>query len=315
MPQALPITATLDERVAAILMEVPGQPLASKQIASLVMEHYPDWCGQKQQNSKPGVKLAVQLANEISSRRNPLLKKFSELTCLDTTPRQYAWSSGTGLAGDTNPCLLPTAGTALKEADLYPLLAHFLWVGPIHNRVYPKRINEKTSSNSLGAKSNQWLHPDLVGLEDLMADWHPHIRACAAKAGDQRARLWSFEVKRQITRATVRHDYFQAASNSSWANFGYLVAAEITPQADSELLMLHGLHGIGVILLDCDNPAKSSVRIPARERATVDWATCNRLAKENKDFQAFAKLVAHFYQTGETSEKVWDKPDSLPPES
>ena len=315
MPQALPIAATLDERVAAILMEVPGQPLASKQIASLVMQHYPDWCEQKQQNSKPGVNLAVQLANEISSHRNQLLKKFSELTCLDTTPRQYAWSSGSAGAEETKPCLLPTAGTSLKEADLYPLLAHFLWVGPIHNRVYPKRINEKTSSNSLGANANQWRHPDLVGLEDLMADWHIHIRECAAKAGDQRARLWSFEVKRQITRTTVRHDYFQAVSNSSWANFGYLVAAEITPQADSELLMLHGLHGIGVILLDSDNPAESSVRIPARERATVDWATGNRLAKENKDFRAFAKLVAQFYQTGETSEKEWDKPDSIPPDS
>jgi len=313
MPQALPITATLDERVAAILMEVPGQPLPSKAIGALLQQHYPEWCAKKLENSKPGVKLEVQLPAEISSRRPDLQKKYPQLQCTDTVPRHYVWNPTAAEA--VGSATLPTTGNTLKEADLYPLLAHFLWVGPIYNRVYPKRINEKTSSNSLGARANQWLHPDLVGLEDLMADWHPQIRACAEKAGDQRARLWSFEVKRQITRTTVRHDYFQAVSNSSWANFGYLVAAEITPQADSELLMLHGLHGIGVILLDRDNPAESSVRIPARERATVDWATGNRLAKENKDFRAFAKLVAQFYQTGETSEKEWDKPDSIPPDS
>lgn len=311
MPQDLPLKATLDERVAAILMEVPGQPLTSKAIGALVQQHYPEWCAQKLANSQPWVKLEKQIPGEISSRRPDLQKKYPQLQCIDTTPRQFVWNPTAEAVGTAT---VPSTGSTLKEADLYPLLAHFLWVGPIHNRVYPKRINEKTSAKTLGPRANQWLHPDLVGLEDLMADWHPHIRACAAKAGDQRARLWSFEVKRQITRATVRHDYFQAVSNSSWANFGYLVAAEITPQADSELLMLHGLHGIGVILLDIDNPAESSVRIPARERSTVDWATGNRLAKENKDFQVFAKLVANFYKTGETSEKEWDKPDSIPPD-
>lgn len=52
----------------------------------------------------------------------------------------------------------------------------------IHTRIYPKRINEQTSSNNLGHHANQWLHPDLVGLEDLMADWHPHIRGCSSLA-------------------------------------------------------------------------------------------------------------------------------------
>ena len=310
MPQDLPLKATLDERVVAVLKALPGQPLTSKEIGALLIQHYPDWCAQKIKNSKPDVDLKKQLPGEISNRRPRLLMKYPQLHCTDTAPRQYVWSpTATEAAGAS---VLPSLGAALKEADLYPLLAHFLWVGPIQNRVYPKRIREQTSSNTLGPGANQWLHPDLVGLEDLMADWLPHIRACAEKAGDQRARLWSFEVKLRVSLSSVRRDYFQAVSNSSWANFGYLVAAEITPQADSELLMLHGLHGIGVILLNTDDPADSSVRIPARERSTVDWATGNRLAKENKDFQGFAKLVANFYKTGETSEKEWDKPDTIP---
>ncbi len=60
--------------------------------------------------------------------------------------------------------------------------------------------------------------------------------------------------------------------------------------------------------------AESSVRIPARERSTVDWATGNRLAEENSDFRKFANLVANFYKAGETSEKEWNKPDSIPPD-
>ena len=309
-------SATLGDLVVALLKERPGQLLTSKEITALVMEHYPVWCENKLLKSQPGVKLEKQLPAEISSRRPQWLKKYPGLQCSDTSPRQYAWGMlGPVMGGDAIQTLSSvTTGPHLLEADLYPLLAHFLWVGPIHTRIYPKRINEQTSSNNLGHHANQWLHPDLVGLEDLMADWHPHIRECAEKAGDQRARLWSFEVKLKISRASVRWDYFQAVSNSSWANFGYLVAAEINPEADRELLMLHGLHGIGVILLDTDNPAESTIRIPARERGAVDWSTSNRLAMQNKDFKAFTKLVANFYKTRETSEKEWDKPDSVPPD-
>jgi hypothetical protein len=34
----------------------------------------------------------------------------------------------------------------------------------------------------------------------------------------------------QANRSNVRECFFQAVSNSSWANFGYLVAAEIEGQ-------------------------------------------------------------------------------------
>ena len=94
------------------------------------------------------------------------------------------------------------------------------------------------------------------------------------KAGDQRARLWSFEVKRQITRATVRHDYFQAVSNSSWANFGYLVAAEIEGQDTlKEQRMLFAAHGIGLIKLDTENPVDSQVliRLASGTKSTGTW--------------------------------------------
>ncbi|MDV7210775.1 HrgA protein [Azotobacter beijerinckii] len=307
-------TASLGDLVVELLKAKPSQEISSKDLAALVLENFPEWCSKKQQNSKPGVKLLSQLANEISSRRPQWLKKYPDLKCSDTSPRHYSWGPSLivpqGVEDEASGVIYNEP--KLSEADLYPILAHFLWVGPAQNAVYPKRINEKTSSNNLGPKANEWLHPDMVGLEDLMSDWNPQIQDCAEKAGDQRARLWAFEVKIKVSRSSVRRDYFQAVSNSSWANFGYLVAAEIDTDAETELRMLHGLHGIGLIELDTGNPAESVVRIPARERHIVDWTTCNRLAKENKDFRYFAKLVSHFYKTRETSEKEWDIPSTIP---
>jgi hypothetical protein len=114
-----------------------------------------------------------------------------------------------------------------------------------------------------------------------------------------------------VNRSNVRETFFQAVSNSSWANFGYLVAAEIEgADTTKELRMLFSLHGIGFIQLDTDNPAESQILIPARERLEVDWVTCNRLTQENKDFLQFLRLVRQFYQTGDPRPKDWDSGES-----
>lgn len=308
------ISLSLADLIIDILKTQPGKEIYSKDLAKQIIEKHPAWCAQKVENSKPGVNLLSQLTNEISSRRPQWLKKYPNLKCSDTSPRMYSWESTEAEHPKDSNSLVEQAQfePKLMEANLYPMLAHFLWVGPVQKPIYPKRINEKTSSNTLGPKANEWLHPDMVGLEDLMSDWNSNIQDCAEKAGDQRARLWAFEVKIRVSRSSVRRDYFQAVSNSSWANFGYLVAAKIDSDVESELRMLHGLHGIGIIELDIENPADSAIRIPAKERHIVDWVTCDRLAKENKDFRNFAKLVSNFYKTRETSEKEWDIPSSIP---
>lgn len=43
------------------------QPDVLRQLASLVIQNYPDWCGKKQQNGKPDVGFKSQISNE--SRR------------------------------------------------------------------------------------------------------------------------------------------------------------------------------------------------------------------------------------------------------
>lgn len=63
--------------------------------------------------------------------------------------------------------------------------------------------------------------------------------------------------------------------------------------------MLSALHGIGVILLNTENPSESDILLPARSRADVDWQSVDRLLKENEDFKDFIKFVSIYYQTGD----------------
>ncbi|WP_301275545.1 hypothetical protein [Dechloromonas sp.] len=147
-----------------------------------------------------------------------------------------------------------------------------------------------------------------MALEDLGREWDREIRACVQQVGAQRARLWSFEVKLLINRANVREAWFQAVSNSSWANLGYLVAADIQESAMKELRLLSASYGIGLIRLDINDPNESEVLIPARERGDIDWDACNRLAQENSDFQNIVSWVRQFHQTDNALVGDWDVP-------
>ena len=87
---------------------------------------------------------------------------------------------------------------SLKEGDLYPLLSRYLWS---ELDIYSKRIDERRSSNKQGPKGNKWLYPDLVGMEDLTADWHREIKGIVSEYADNKTKLWSFEVKTILNRS------------------------------------------------------------------------------------------------------------------
>lgn len=142
-------------------------------------------------------------------------------------------------------------------------------------------------------------------MEDLRQEWHSEVKNLVKAYAATRAKLWSFEVKKKLSLGTVRESFFQAVSNSSWANYGYLVAAEIDKKADKELRILCSLHGIGLIKLNVDNPVDSQIIIPAKEKSEVDWATCDRLTKASTDFKDFVSLVRQFHQTGDPRPKDW----------
>ena len=302
------------------LKERPDEKLTARQIAEWIFETYPAECQEKKAKSlggriKTDADLVQQLVAEIGSRRPDLQKRDSNLKTTEGRPRKYYYSTMSDVAevaAAEGVVVAPTTDTheaKLGEHALYPLLSLYLWE---EFGVYSKRIDEKRSSNKRGPNGNRWLYPDVVAMEDLGAEWLQEVRDCVNQYSDKRTKLWSFEVKLLLNRSNVRECFFQAVSNSSWANLGYLVAAEIEGQDTlKELRMLFAAHGVGLIKLDADNPAESEVLIPARERDEIDWDMANRLATENRDFLEYVKLVKQFYQTGEARLTDWDVPEVI----
>jgi hypothetical protein len=306
----------LNKSVVEVLKLKPSQKLTAKEIAQLIFESHPMECEEKRRNSKQDLRrdsdLVQQISAEIAANRPLIQRQNPSVKTTETRPIKYYYSIE---SADTEvrqaEVIAPAIGLEapkgrLLEADLYPLLAIY-----IHSQhaVFPKRIDDKVSSNSRGPNGNRWLFPDVVGMEDFGADWDEAIKKCVREYGDKRARLWSFEVKILLNRSNVREAWFQTVSNSSWANLGYLVASQIATDALKELRMLSAAHGIGVIRLDRENPAESEILIPAKEKSDVDWDICNRLVEENGDFRAFVELVRHFHQTGDLKRYDWSIPE------
>lgn len=190
-----------------------------------------------------------------------------------------------------------SSGFEFHERKLHPLFAYFAYTNTSFNRgkqVYTKTIfHEKSKHNSL----NEWVHPDIVGFYSPIDDWNGKLLEFN-KATDKTAiRLYSFELKKQIDRSNYRENFFQAVSNSSWANEGYLVTCAIQQDDDllSELERLSASFGIGVIVLDLDDIDSSSVLFPARPKDYLDWETMNKLCEQNRDFETFIDDVQRDY--------------------
>lgn len=323
----------LREKVTRFLKEHPEEKFTAREIAAWVFETYPEACRAKLKRSDSLASeddLLQQLVAEIGSVRPSMQKMQPQIKTTEERPRKYYFTSKTDIqevedveqqgmpgtavqgdeappAGDTPPAH-PSTKKKVSEHDLYPMLSQYLWV---EFGIYSRRIDEKRSANRRGPNGNKWLYPDLVGMEDLSAEWHREVKDCVNQYADKQTKLWSFEVKLLLNRSNVRECFFQAVSNSSWGNYGYLVAAEVEGgETLKELRMLSAAHGIGLIRLDAENPAESQILVPARERIEIDWDTANRLATENTDFLDYLKLVRQFYQTGDPRPSDWDLPKS-----
>lgn len=311
------MTLNLANTVVKFLQERPEKKFTAREIAGWVFEIYPDKCRQKQKRSTATVNplntdadLIQQISAEIGSWRPRIQRVNPKIKTTEGRPRKYYFTEATDsvevdLAEDCENFRVGEE-IKLKEYDLYPLLSQYLSEGL---NLYSMRIDEKCSRNSHGAGGNKWLYPDIVGIDDLSNDWHREVKDCVKQHVGKRVTLWSFEVKVLINRSNLREAFFQAVSNSSWANFGYLVASEIVGAGDNtlkELRILSSLHGIGLISLNINEPSESQVLIPAKERSEVDWDVANRLAQENKDFLKYIKLIRQFYQTGEMRQSDWN---------
>ncbi|GAA7592402.1 COG2958 family protein [Helicobacter pylori] len=108
--------------------------------------------------------------------------------------------------------------------------------------------------------------------------------------GQKKHKLFSFELKVNLKFTNLKESYFQAVSNSSWANEGYLVVKNIDEDVLDELRRLNQSFGIGVIKLETEN-SNSKILLPARERE-IDIPTLNMLVEQSpKDFKPFMEEI------------------------
>lgn len=304
----------LNTRVVECLKANPGVRFTARDIAQWIAENYPDECAEKLATSKrlsTDADLMQQIVAEIGANRPTIEKKWNAVRTTAERPRKYFWSEFSDEAIAEAAEAVHESGPLGEidereesESDLYPKLVQYLsseW------GLFAKRIDEKTASNRRGPQGNRWLFPDLVAMEDLTTDLAGAVRDFHSISGAKKFRIWAFEVKLVLNRSNVRESFFQTVSNSSWANFGYLVASEIqSDETLKELQILCSLHGTGLILLNSSNPDESEIRIPARERQDIDWANANRLAGENRDFMSVIELLKEFHQTGKPKRNEWD---------
>lgn len=96
---------------------------------------------------------------------------------------------------------------------------------------HAKTISEKKSSKHTKGQ-NEWLHPDLIGVHYMFQDYEKQksMLDLATACHAQPVKFYSFEMKKKITWAHLNEYYFQAVSNSSWANEGYLVALDFSTE-------------------------------------------------------------------------------------
>ncbi len=188
------------------------------------------------------------------------------------------------------------------EKDLHSYLAYYAY--------YFLRAHTKTINHSKSGKKEfgEWVHPDIVGCYFPIDDWEKDVFELSTAIGNTSIKILSFELKRRISFGNLRESFFQAVSNSSWANEGYLVAAEISDDVDfrNELKRLSTSFGIGVIELDLSDPNSYKIIFPARFEEILDWETINKLTM-NKDFKDFIQRVKNDINSREIRREKYDK--------
>lgn len=117
-----------------------------------------------------------------------------------------------------------------SELDLHSLLVTFVNVNSKFSCLC-KTINDKRSTKAPKGV-NEWAHPDIVGVHFYDDDYSSEVVGLQKKLGYRNFKLFSFEMKKALSFDNLRECYFQAVSNSSWANEGYLVAYEISNDDD-----------------------------------------------------------------------------------
>ncbi len=187
------------------------------------------------------------------------------------------------LTGTTASTLIKTSNGAktYNERDLHRLLATYL---KSHNIDSKTIYHEKSSSKK--DKNQKWVHPDMVGIEFLKLENTSSQALQWTVNRNDTFKINSYEIKKEIhTDYELKEAFFQAVSNSSWANHGFLVAFYFNESLHDEIKRLSQAFGIGVIELK-PNPYESQLLFPSNYKE-LDFKTIDKLCKINPEFEKF----------------------------
>jgi hypothetical protein len=184
---------------------------------------------------------------------------------------------------NTNPVSAPAIQQSYDERSLHKVFCSFLRT----RSIYAKTIFHEKSSSKVDS-AQKWVHPDIVGVEFEEFKNDATLSLLKATEPKESVHIYSYELKKKIeSDYQLKQYYFQALSNSSWANYGYLVAFEINEDLSDEMERLNNAFGIGIIHMQA---SESRILYPARKKQ-LDYSTIEKLNNLNKDFNEFiAKL-------------------------
>lgn len=205
-----------------------------------------------------------------------------------------------------------------KERELHPLLVSFLNNDEDFN-IRAKTIHHESSKKEEKGK-NKWNYPDIVGVRFPFDNEKMSVATLdlLQNINQIQYKLYSFELKIIINFSNLKECYFQAVSNSSWANEGYLVAFDIDENVIEELKRLNASFGIGVIQLDIKE-LKPKVILPSSQRE-LDIETLNMLVNDSPDFNIFIEDINNIIkakssnlvnQIKDSFDKVFDSAEEL----
>lgn len=184
-----------------------------------------------------------------------------------------------------------------NERDLHTLFCTYL--DSTNN--YSKTVFHEKSTQKV---SNQtWTHPDIVSIKlTVLKDKNSRNLQKTISKKDS-FKITSYELKKQInTDSELKQAFFQAVSNSSWANYGYLVAMEYGDNLKDEMQRLNNSFGIGIILLNAD-PFKTKI-IHQSTLKELDFKMIDKLCQQNNS--EFALFIEHIERLLTVEEKYYN---------
>lgn len=270
-------------------LEVAERPLSQGEILERVLASPEGGQCEELLRIKVPLSAVARQLTKYSNGSNPLFQKVG--------PRRYQI-----LSTDIPP------ETQIMESDLHPILVRY---ANARFNVYCKTINALKVQKQRNNQINKWSNPDIVGVSPVILRLGEIFQNEVRKLGifsTKVLQFYSFELKSSIHRGNLTESYFQAVSNSSWANFGYLVAGDINMDKDflANLFRLNHGYGIGIIHLNYKDPTRSEIIVSAREREVADINFMNFLTETNVDFKNFVEEAQKIVGTGDVDLNFFD---------